>query len=65
MKVIPIPATTDPDFSIAHSLGRVPLAAVPVSFADGTFRLQPDLYDDTDVFLSCSSTGLTGVLLVF
>jgi hypothetical protein len=60
-------AVTSPnpgDFTIAHNLGRVPTTIELVLTSDGIVRFQPTMWDDTNVYLSASDTGLTCILII-
>lgn len=53
------------DFSVAHGLGAVPTAVIPVVTADGLMRLQATGWDASNVYLSASAGGLTALVYVF
>jgi len=45
------------DFAVAHGLGRVPLAAVPIATDAVVVRLQSTLWDNVNVYLNGSDDG--------
>jgi len=65
MTVLSVTAPNAGDFSWPHGLGTTPQAAVPKETSSGLMRLQPALYDGTNVFLNASASGVTAFLFLW
>lgn len=62
---IPFDTSAPGPFTLAHNLGLVP-STVIFEFTDGgTVWFQPQRYDDINLYLVASDTGITGVVIVF
>lgn len=62
---ISIPSTTAGNFTLAHGLGRAPLAVVIEMTAAGAIWFQSSRYDATNLYLVASDDGLTAVAKCF
>lgn len=62
---IPFTTSAPGSFTLAHNLGMIP-ATVIFEFTDGgTVWFQPQRYDDANLYLVASDTGVTGVAIVY
>jgi hypothetical protein len=65
VSILTVTAPSAGDFSWPHGLAGVPRAAVPKETSSGLMRLQPSLYDDTNVFMNASASGVTAFVFLW
>ncbi len=66
--LVDVPATGAPgDFSVAHLLGRMPIAVdAPLMTSPGVIYFQPGtLYDSLNIYLTASDAGLTAKVRIY
>jgi hypothetical protein len=63
--VIPFNTSAPGPFTLAHNLGMIPVTVIFEFTTGGSVWFQTPRYDETNLYLEASGTGVTGVAIVF
>jgi hypothetical protein len=63
--MIPFTTTAPGNFTLAHNLGMTPVTVIFQFTNGGTVWFQTVRYDETNLYLVASDTGVTGFAIVY
>lgn len=62
---IPFTTTAPGNFTLAHNLGMIPVTVIFEFTFGGTVWFQTPRFDETNLYLVASDTGITGDAIVY